>query len=118
MIRKTSMRDAKTAAPGYWLQEARRSRPGGLSTEGPTDLFLICLRHIATKAPNRSHLRNGKATYRATRQVRVVGKLFRAFGRRAPETGWPEGAYRGYVVLQRDGRVLAARHADIGVISR
>ena len=45
-------------------------------------------------------------------------QLFRAFGRRAPETGWPEGAYRGYVVLRRDGRVLAARHADIGVISR
>lgn len=44
-------------------------------------------------------------------------QLFRAFGRRAPETGWPEGAYRGYVVLQRDGRVIAARHADIGVIS-
>lgn len=42
-------------------------------------------------------------------------QLFRAFGRRAPEGGWPPGAYRGYVRLDRDGRVIANRHADITV---
>ena len=45
-------------------------------------------------------------------------QLFRAFGRRAPEGGWPEGAYRGYVHLTREGRVIAVRHADITVTSR
>lgn len=42
-------------------------------------------------------------------------QLFRAYGRRAPEGGWPPGAYRGYVTLERDGQVLANRHADITV---
>lgn len=45
-------------------------------------------------------------------------QLFRAFGRRAPEGGWPEGPYRGYVHLTREGRVIAVRHADITVTSR
>lgn len=45
-------------------------------------------------------------------------QLFRAFGRRAPQDGWPEGAYRGYVHLTREGRVIAVRHADITVTSR
>lgn len=44
-------------------------------------------------------------------------QLFRAYGRRAPDTGWPPGAYRGYVQLTRDGRVMAHRHADITVTS-
>ena len=36
---------------------------------------------------------------------------------RAPEGGWPaEGAYRGYVTLSREGRVLAVRHADVEVL--
>lgn len=42
-------------------------------------------------------------------------QIFRAYGRQAPAGGWPEGAYRGYVVLKRDGRVIANRHADITV---
>ncbi|SHL15875.1 Peptidase family M23 [Roseovarius marisflavi] len=42
-------------------------------------------------------------------------QLFRAFGRKAPAAGWPAGAYRGYVRLQRDQEVLALRHADITV---
>lgn len=45
-------------------------------------------------------------------------QLFRAFGRRAPQDGWPEGAYRGYVHLTREGRVIAVRHADITITSR
>ena len=42
-------------------------------------------------------------------------QLFRAFGRKAPATGWPAGAYRGYVRLMRGDTLLAARHADITV---
>ena len=42
-------------------------------------------------------------------------QLFRAFGRKAPAAGWPAGAYRGYVRLQRGQKVLALRHADITV---
>lgn len=42
-------------------------------------------------------------------------QLFRAFGRKSPEGGWPAGAYRGYVTLSRAGRILAVRHADIEV---
>ncbi len=40
-------------------------------------------------------------------------QLFRAYGRKAPSGGWPAGAYRGYVRLQRGQEVLALRHADI-----
>lgn len=39
----------------------------------------------------------------------------RAFGRRAPEAGWEKGAYRGYARLERNGIVLAVRHADVDV---
>lgn len=42
-------------------------------------------------------------------------QIMRAFGRRGPASGWPEGAYRGYVLLKRAGRVIAMRHADITV---
>ncbi|MEO1139747.1 MAG: M23 family metallopeptidase [Pseudomonadota bacterium] len=45
-------------------------------------------------------------------------QLFRAYGRRAPEGGWTPGDYRGYVRLDRDGRVIANRHADVAVTSR
>ncbi|MEO0666561.1 MAG: M23 family metallopeptidase [Pseudomonadota bacterium] len=44
-------------------------------------------------------------------------QLFRAFGRRAPAEGWAPGAYRGYVRLTREGRVIAHRHADLAVTS-
>ncbi|SLN31529.1 Peptidase family M23 [Roseovarius gaetbuli] len=40
-------------------------------------------------------------------------QIFRAFGRKAPPGGWPAGAYRGYVRLQRGQEVLALRHAEI-----
>lgn len=42
-------------------------------------------------------------------------QIMRAFGRRSPDGGWPEGDYRGYVRLERDGTVVAVRHADITV---
>jgi hypothetical protein len=40
-------------------------------------------------------------------------ELFRAFGSRPPSTGWPTGAYRGYVVLKRAGTVLSTWHVDL-----
>lgn len=43
---------------------------------------------------------------------------YRAFGRKAPPEGWPEGDYRGIVRLERAGRLIAWRHADIVVTSR
>lgn len=42
-------------------------------------------------------------------------QLFRAFGRKAPPGGWPQGAYRGYIRLHRGETLLATRHADIVV---
>lgn len=42
-------------------------------------------------------------------------QLFRAFGRKSPDGGWPDGEYRGYVRLTRGDTVLAVRHADISV---
>ena len=42
-------------------------------------------------------------------------QLFRAYGRRSPEDGWPAGRYRGYVTLKRGDTLIAARHADITV---
>ncbi|WP_428514918.1 M23 family metallopeptidase [Roseovarius sp.] len=44
-------------------------------------------------------------------------QFFRAYGRRAPEGGWPPGTYRGYVTLERAGQVLANRHADVIVLA-
>lgn len=45
-------------------------------------------------------------------------QLFRAFGRKAPNEGWPTGDYRGMVRLTRQGELIAWRHADITVTSR
>ncbi len=42
-------------------------------------------------------------------------QLFRAFGRRAPTTGWETGDYRGTVILRRGETILAVRHADVTV---
>ncbi|KZY42947.1 peptidase M23 [Roseovarius sp. HI0049] len=42
-------------------------------------------------------------------------QLFRAYGRRSPDGGWPAGPYRGYVTLMRGDTLIAARHADITV---
>ena len=41
--------------------------------------------------------------------------LFRAFGRRSPEFGWPAGFYRGYVKMMRNGHLLAVRHGDFTI---
>ncbi|QGX97379.1 M23 family metallopeptidase [Roseovarius faecimaris] len=43
---------------------------------------------------------------------------FKAFGRKAPPGGWPEGAYRGIARLTRAGELIAWRHADIEVTSQ
>lgn len=43
---------------------------------------------------------------------------FKAFGRKAPAGGWPEGDYRGIVRLTRAGELIAWRHADITVTSQ
>jgi len=42
-------------------------------------------------------------------------RLFRAVGRKSPPSGWPVGAFRGYVTLRRGARILAVRHADIAI---
>ncbi|MFW2545304.1 M23 family metallopeptidase [Primorskyibacter sp. 2E107] len=41
--------------------------------------------------------------------------LLRAFGRRAPDGGWPEGAYRGALTLTRKGALIAKRYAYVTV---
>jgi hypothetical protein len=42
-------------------------------------------------------------------------QAMRAYGRRAPVTGWPRGAYRGYVRMIRGDAIIAVRHADVTV---
>ena len=42
-------------------------------------------------------------------------QLFRAFGRRAPDEGWPAGDYTGTVLQRRGETVIAVRHAAITV---
>ncbi|MGK7651707.1 M23 family metallopeptidase [Roseovarius sp. B08] len=59
----------------------------------------------------------GEIFYHSETLEAPQAQLFRAYGRRAPEGGWPPGAYRGYVTLERDGQVLANRHADIIVLA-
>lgn len=44
-------------------------------------------------------------------------QIMRAYGRKAPAGGWPLGAYRGVVRLERDGTLIAWRHADVSVTS-
>ncbi|WP_047996939.1 M23 family metallopeptidase [Puniceibacterium sp. IMCC21224] len=46
---------------------------------------------------------------------RGQSQLFRAFGRHAPEGGWPKGAYTGTVSLVRKDKILALRQAKITV---
>lgn len=41
--------------------------------------------------------------------------LFRAFGRRAPDAGWPLGDYAGEARLMRGDRLVAARQAHVTV---
>lgn len=42
-------------------------------------------------------------------------QLFRAFGRQAPDAGWPAGDYAGTVLHRRGETVIAVRHAEITV---
>lgn len=42
-------------------------------------------------------------------------QLFRAYGRRAPDTGWPTGTYSGSVTQMRGDTLIAVRHATITV---
>ncbi|MGJ8603217.1 MAG: M23 family metallopeptidase [Marivita sp.] len=42
-------------------------------------------------------------------------ELMRAYGKRAPDAGWPKGTYRGYVRLVRGDVIVAVRHADVVV---
>jgi hypothetical protein len=42
-------------------------------------------------------------------------QAMRAYGRRAPVTGWPKGKYRGYVQMIRGDVIVAVRHADVTV---
>ncbi|SFE57326.1 M23 family metallopeptidase [Roseivivax sediminis] len=42
-------------------------------------------------------------------------QLFRAYGRRAPDSGWPAGDYRGTVTQMRGDTLIAVRHAEITV---
>ena len=42
-------------------------------------------------------------------------QAFRAFGRRAPEEGWPSGDYTGTARLMRGETVIAVRHAYVSV---
>ena len=42
-------------------------------------------------------------------------QAMRAYGKRAPSTGWDKGAYRGYARLMRGDTILAVRHADVTV---
>ncbi|WP_245897740.1 M23 family metallopeptidase [Pseudoprimorskyibacter insulae] len=41
--------------------------------------------------------------------------MFRASGKRAPNTGWSKGDYRGIATLTRKGRLIGWRHADVTV---
>jgi hypothetical protein len=40
-------------------------------------------------------------------------QAMRAYGRRAPGSGWAKGAYRGYARLMRGDTILAVRHANV-----
>lgn len=42
-------------------------------------------------------------------------QAMRAYGRRAPVTGWAKGDYRGYVRMIRGNEIIAVRHADVTV---
>ncbi|MGR3503132.1 M23 family metallopeptidase [Pseudaestuariivita sp.] len=41
-----------------------------------------------------------------------------AFGKRAPEGGWPVGDYTGQITLTRQGRIVANRWAHVTVVER
>jgi hypothetical protein len=45
-------------------------------------------------------------------------QIMRAYGRKAPAGGWTVGDYRGVVRLERDGTLIAWRHADVTITSQ
>jgi hypothetical protein len=49
---------------------------------------------------------NGPVFARDITLDRTQAQLFRAFGRRAPDAGWPPGTYRGVLTLIRNGEAI------------
>ena len=90
------------------------------ATSAPTDAPLILYGHVFHAEPgDRLTIRAGGPEGGIFRQSLTLkmpkAQLFRAFGRKAPEGGWPAGAYRGHVRLWRGDTLIATRHADITV---
>ena len=87
-------------------------------TTPDTPLVLYGYVHLAEPGDELTLVANGPTgeIFRETQTLEDPQKrLFRALGRKSPAGGWPEGAYRGYVTLSRESRIIAVRHADIEV---
>lgn len=65
--------------------------------------------HLRAKGPD------GTIFDHAETLEKPQAQLYRAFGKRAPDGGWPTGAYRGFVTLTRGDTLMAARHADVTI---
>lgn len=133
--------DTETAsAPGLWLDPPEYER-AGLFTAGFSDA-VPTLDTVRSGAARRQALSTrsalvlyGRSFYAANGDVLrfsamgpegdvfehthlvkdAKADMFRAFGRRAPEGGWTPGTYRGRIMLERAGRVLAVRHASVTI---
>ena len=138
---ETSKSCSEEAKDGLWIDTPRYSRAGlftaGFSTSIPTfdavktggarhylghaDAPIVLYGYaFYVEDGDEMHLSiSGPEDFAFETLVRFdthKAELFRAFGRKPPENGWPTGAYRGYVTLSRRGEILAVRHADFTVV--
>lgn len=126
--------------PGLWL-EAIPYTPTGLFTAGfsdgvpefaavqsgaarrtslrPSDPLVLYAHSFYAKAGDRLRFTASGPSGEVFDQTLPIdppqAQNMRAFGKRAPDTGWPPGAYRGYTRLLRDGEIVATRHADVTI---
>ena len=105
-----------TAVPDY---DALRAGTARVDRVSPQDALVVYA--------EAGHARHGDVV--SIRATGPGGEIFRhsrvmkspkvsqlpAFGKRAPEGGWPRGAYTGQITLTRGGTVIANRWAHVVV---
>lgn len=110
-----------TAGFATALPDMRSVRDGSAraTTARPDDALVLYGFVFLAQPGDVLHLRaEGPAREIFSRKVRIDesrAQLFRAFGRRAPDAGWPPGVYRGDARLSRGDTLIGARQAYVEV---
>jgi hypothetical protein len=99
--------------------EQVRSGAARRTTLSPSDALVLYAHAFRVDAYDRIEMTmvgpNGPVFAHTARLDDDQAQLMRAYGKRAPDTGWAKGMYRGYAQLIRGNTTLAVRHADVVV---